>query len=97
MGTSVGITVAHPGLVSTNIARDARVPAGADRAELERRHQRAKVPPLSPDAAAEQIVRAVERRRPRVVIGRDARAAALAERLLPVSYWQLLGRLSGTA
>ena len=95
--TSIGVTVAYPGLVATNIARDARVPPGADRAELERLHQRAKVLPLPPTAAAEKIVRAVEQRRPRIVIGRDARAAALAERLLPVSYWRLLTRLSGAA
>ena len=45
--------------------------------------------------AGEIIVRAVEKRRPRVLVGGDAVFVALLERLAPVGYWRLLDRLVG--
>ena len=47
---------------------------------------------LSPTVAGETIVRAAERRRPRVIVGLDAKIAVAAEHFAPVSYWKLLGR-----
>ena len=91
--TSVGVTVIHPGGVATGIARSARPPQGAPEVEVERQVKafEAKLI-LSPTIAGEKIVQAVERRRPRAIIGLDARIAAAAERLAPVSYWSLLSR-----
>ena len=70
----VGVTCVHPGGVRTNIARNAivgaRLPAAqweAGRAEFD------KLLTLDPADAAEAILRAVHRRRPRVLVGRDAR------------------------
>jgi len=90
-GSTVGVTVVHPGGVATDIANSARLPkdagpeeAGRDRAAMNR------VLRLSAAAAGEAVVRGVERRKARVVIGADARALAALERLLPVSYWRLL-------
>jgi len=40
------------------------------------------------------IVRQVERRTPRVVIGGQAKMSALIERLAPVSYWKVLEALA---
>jgi short-subunit dehydrogenase len=95
-GSSVGVTVVHPGGVSTAIARSARVPSGLDPAELERRLQsvekKLRMPPMR---AGEIIVRAVERRRARVLVGGDAAVVALLERLAPVGYWRVLRRLVG--
>jgi len=48
---------------------------------------------MAPERAGEIIVRAVERRRARVLVGGDAVVVALIERLAPVRYWRLLGRL----
>jgi NAD(P)-dependent dehydrogenase (short-subunit alcohol dehydrogenase family) len=95
-GTTIGVTVVHPGGIATAIAKNAREPAGIP-AETIARNQRAwnRLLRMSPDAAAVEIVRAVERRRPRVIVGRDARIAALAERIAPVSYGRLLKALSG--
>ena len=89
----VGVTVVHPGGVATSIARNARLPAGAPAAEIERRIKftESKLT-LSPTIAGETIVRAVERRRPRVIVGLDAKIAVAAEHFAPVSYWKLLGR-----
>ena len=48
---------------------------------------------MSPDEAGEIIVRGVERRRPRVLVGSDARIASFVEQLAPVNYWRLLDRM----
>ncbi|MGO9008009.1 MAG: SDR family NAD(P)-dependent oxidoreductase [Beijerinckiaceae bacterium] len=44
------------------------------------------------DEAGETIVRGTERRRACRLVGSDAKIAAIIERLMPVSYWNLLGR-----
>ncbi len=94
-GSSVGVTVVHPGGVNTAIARNARIHANASPQEIERSRvlfQRALTMP--PQVAGEIIVRAVERRRARILVGRDARIAATLERLAPISHWRLLERIS---
>lgn len=95
-GTSVGVTVVHPGGVRTGIALNARVATRADAAEAAR--QAAEFTALfrtSPEEAAAQIVRALERRAPRLLLGSDAVALAALQQLLPVSYWAVLKRLFG--
>ncbi len=91
--TSVGVSVVHPGGVATSIARSARSPAGVDPAEAERERTSfesfLKMPPAE---AGETIVAGIERRRPRIVVGNDAKIASLVERIAPVGYWKFLGR-----
>jgi hypothetical protein len=48
---------------------------------------------MPPDKAGEIIVRGVEKRRARILVGRDAVFIALLERLAPVSYWRVLQSL----
>jgi NAD(P)-dependent dehydrogenase (short-subunit alcohol dehydrogenase family) len=92
-GTRVGVSVVHPGGVATNIARNARVSQGVAADELRRRLGLAeKMLRMPPAQAGEIIVRGVEKRRARILVGRDAAIISLIERLLPVSYWRLLGR-----
>lgn len=90
-GSTVGMTVVHPGGVATSIARSARLPAGTapERAArgLRRMERALRMPPAE---AGETIVNGIERRAVRVLVGSDARAAALLERLAPVSYWKLI-------
>ncbi len=94
-GTAVGVTVVHPGGVNTAIARNARAPAATSAIDAARARTSFQAGlTLPPAVAGEAIVRAVERRRPRVIVGRDARLAAAVERLAPVSYWALLQRLA---
>jgi NAD(P)-dependent dehydrogenase (short-subunit alcohol dehydrogenase family) len=91
-GTRVGVSVVHPGGVATAIARNARVPQGQSGDEMRGRLARAeKLLRLPPDKAGEIIVRGVESRRARILVGRDALIISLIERLMPVSYWRLLG------
>ncbi|HEU4507364.1 MAG TPA: SDR family NAD(P)-dependent oxidoreductase [Pyrinomonadaceae bacterium] len=90
-GSGVGVTVVHPGGIATSIAEKARVPAGVSEEEIARRHERyRKLLRLPPEIAGETIVRGIERRQPRILIGSDAKAISLIARLVPVSYWKLL-------
>jgi len=90
-GSGVGITVVHPGGVATAIAENARLPAGVTEEEIARRRERyRKLLRLPPEIAGEIIVRAVERRQPRVLVGSDAKVISAIARLFPVSYWKLL-------
>ncbi len=92
-GTRVGVTVVHPGGVATSIAKNARLPDGMSEEEVGRRRKYYEsVLTMPPETAGEIIVRGVERRKPRIVVGRDAQFAALVERLMPVTYWNWLGR-----
>lgn len=95
-GTRIGVTVVHPGGVATSIADQARVPKGtsaedaARRRELANRHLK-----MPPEKAGEIIVEAIERRRPRVLVGADAKGLSIIERIAPVSYWKILRRMQG--
>ena len=92
-GTKIGVTVVHPGGIATMIARNARVPRGTTSDEIEAGRKRAAIFLRMPPAeAGEIIVRGVEQRKPRVLVGNDAKFAAFIERLLPVTYWNVLGR-----
>ena len=95
-GSGVGVTVVHPGGIATSIAEKARVPAGSTEVEIARRREKyRKLLRLPPEIAGETIVRAIERRQARVLVGPDAKAIGLIMRLLPVSYWKLLARRVG--
>jgi NAD(P)-dependent dehydrogenase (short-subunit alcohol dehydrogenase family) len=92
-GTRVGVTVVHPGGVATSIAKNARLPENLSAEEIAKgRAFFDSFLTMPPDIAGETIVRGVERRKPRILVGSDAKFAALLERLLPVTYWKLLGR-----
>jgi len=92
-GSSVGVTVVHPGGVRTAIATSARR-TGLSNAETQAQMEIwAKFLRLDPQDAAERIVRGIERREKRVLVGRDAQRAALIQRLFPVDYWRVLQRL----
>ena len=92
-GSSVGVTVVHPGGVATNISDNARVPQDAPAAEVARRKAKyKKLLRMPAETAASIIVKGVERRQSRVLVGSDAVAASWLERLLPVSYWRIISR-----
>ena len=92
-GSGIGVSVVHPGGVATSIAENARVPAGATEEEIARRRAKyRKLLRLPPEIAGETIVRGIERRQSRILIGSDAKAISLIARLFPVSYWKVLMR-----
>jgi short-subunit dehydrogenase len=95
-GSNIGVTVVHPGGIATSIAEKARIPAGVTEEEIARRRERyRKLLRLPPAIAGEMIVRGIERRESRVLIGSDAKTISLIARLLPVTYWKVLMRLGG--
>jgi short-subunit dehydrogenase len=94
-GSHIGVTVVHPGGVATSIAEKARVPAGVTEEEIAQRHAKyRKLLRLPPEVAGETIVRGIEARKSRILIGSDAKTISLIARLLPTTYWKLLVRLS---
>jgi NAD(P)-dependent dehydrogenase (short-subunit alcohol dehydrogenase family) len=92
--TQIGVTTVHPGGVATSIAKNARpakAQTEAELAEAQRRFER--LLRMPPEQAGEIIVKAIEQRHPRVIVGSDAWNASLIERLFPVTYWRLLARV----
>jgi NAD(P)-dependent dehydrogenase (short-subunit alcohol dehydrogenase family) len=91
--TNIGVTVVHPGGIATAISKNARVARSIPEDEVAERRERAKAfLRLPPEVAGEVIVRGVENHQARVLVGADAKRMAIVERLMPVTYWNILGR-----
>jgi short-subunit dehydrogenase len=91
--TNVGVTVVHPGGVATAISENARMAQSLSAEDVAERRKRAEAfLRLPPEVAGEVIVRGVENRKARVLVGADAKRMAVVERLMPVTYWNFLGR-----
>jgi short-subunit dehydrogenase len=90
----VRLSVVHPGGVSTPIARNARSGTGMTdnerRAQTIERFERAAK--TSPQAAALRIIDGIEKNKPRILIGNDARFMDFLQRLRPGTYWKVLAR-----
>jgi NAD(P)-dependent dehydrogenase (short-subunit alcohol dehydrogenase family) len=94
-GSTVGVTVVHPGGIATAISENARVPKGAKPEEIARRREEMrKVLVMPPEKAGEIIVDGTERRLSRVLVGSDAKLLSTIQRLAPVSYPTVLGWLT---
>jgi len=92
-GANIAVTTVHPGGVNTSIADNARTPRGRNADDIAReRDQFRKFLVMPPERAGEIIVSGMERGRPRVLVGNDAKRASLIERIAPVSYWKHLQR-----
>ena len=92
-GTNIHVCCVHPGGIRTNIARTAR--GGDPTLTPEQRGRNfEKNARTSADAAAAQIITAIEKRKKRLLIGFDARIISLLVRLFPVSYTRFLPSLA---
>lgn len=96
-GGPVSATCVHPGGVATNIALAGRIDDGFLRrtgvpAQVHRERTNAMLQVTTPESAARQIIKGVERDAARVVIGPDARFMDLWVRLLGAGYQQLVLR-----
>ena len=96
-GSPVRLSVVHPGGVATSIVRNSRTGTGVSdntrRAQaIEWFDASAKTTPV---AAARTIIDGVEKNRPRILIGSDARLMDLLQRFLPATYWSVLQRRLG--
>lgn len=93
-GSSITVSCVHPGGIRTNIARNAKAGAGADESVVGKEGEFFdKVAKTLPETAADRIVRGVLRDEEKILIGSDAWMIDKVQRLLPVRYWKLLGKL----
>ncbi len=86
----IGVTSVHPGGIRTDIVRNARMLAGADRAATEQGFD--ELARTSPARAAEKIVRGIERGAQRVRIGPEAYLIDWLKRWIPATTQRLVRR-----
>jgi NAD(P)-dependent dehydrogenase (short-subunit alcohol dehydrogenase family) len=92
-GSSVFVSCVHPGGIRTPIAARGRLGTNAPKSRKEDSVSRlARLAKTSPEDAAARILRGVERREPRILIGFDARQIDIMQRLRPATYWNALSR-----
>lgn len=98
-GKNISISVVHPGGVKTNIANNAKLGAGVKISEKELAERKEKMNKnlnrTTPEQAAEIIVKGIKARKPRILIGIDARLLSIINRIFPRRYFSLINFLSG--
>src|SRR6266496_1702466 len=95
-GTGVRAVTVHPGGVTTNIVRNARIrtdPEGLGRTKEQLAAQFEAVTLTTPDKAAEIICRGVERGKARILVGPDAYVFDALARVTPVHYFDVVAGL----
>ena len=93
-GHPVGMTVVHPGGIRTAIARNARV-SSRESAEETARTFDEKLARMTPERAAEVILRGVLRNKARVLVGVDAHLVHQVARVAGSRYQDLVAALAG--
>jgi short-subunit dehydrogenase len=88
--TPVQVTVVYPGPVSTNIFLNSPSLSGDERMEAHRKMENFKTTTAS--AAAAKIIAGIQKRKARVLIGRDTFIMDIVARLMPALYTRLLFR-----
>jgi short-subunit dehydrogenase len=95
----VRLSVVHPGGVATNIVRNSR--SGSAVADNERRAQVIdrfdQIAKTTPQEAALAIIAGIEKNKPRILIGNDARMLDILQRLRPGTYQRVLNWLDNRA
>ncbi len=82
--TTIGVTTVHPGGVDTKIAISSRTPANAREEDVERVKANSKDHlVMPPSRAADIILKAVAKRKPRLLVGWDAMRLEMLQRLFP--------------
>lgn len=84
-GTHIAVSCVYPGGVRTHASRNARHTTADDHNRFE------SVARMNPQEAARRIVAGIERDRPQIFVGADARLLAFARRLAPMSTLRLIG------
>jgi NADP-dependent 3-hydroxy acid dehydrogenase YdfG len=95
-GHPVGVTVVHPGGIKTAIARNARV-SGREDKEATAKFFDEKLAKMTPERAAEIIVRGVQADKARVLVGLDAHALHHLAKLTGSRYQDLVARVGRKA
>ena len=93
----VSVTCVHPGGIRTNIAKAARMSDSIRSLGMDAQKsikQFDKLLRTPPEYAAELILEAVRQDARRVLIGNDAKALDLMQRLIPTAYQRVIGMVS---
>lgn len=91
--SSVCVTCVHPGFVRTSIAKYAKRGDHAAASSYDESMARfARIARTDPEHAAAKILKGVEKRKTRVLIGVDSYFVDLWQRLRPGGYWRLLAK-----
>jgi NAD(P)-dependent dehydrogenase (short-subunit alcohol dehydrogenase family) len=86
----VGVSCVHPGGIRTNIARDARSALPETEAEREEQAERfARTARTTPEQAAQIILRGVDRKKARILVGPDAYFFDAVPRVLGAGYQRI--------
>ncbi|MDP9443542.1 MAG: SDR family NAD(P)-dependent oxidoreductase [Actinomycetota bacterium] len=91
----VAVSSVHPGGIKTAIVQNARVAPSEEKSHLHKLFYR--VATTSAESAAAQILKGVERDRPRILVGYDALGLDLLPRVTGSRYQRLTARLMGRA
>ena len=87
----IGVSVILPGGVRTNIALSALYKAGLTEEQIAAVRGAAEAPlRTNPKEAATRIIVGLKQRKKQILIGKDAKVAALVQRLFPVTYGSVL-------
>src|SRR5262249_43212264 len=93
-GGPIAVSCVHPGGIRRPIARHSRLGAQTPAAKREENIARfERLARTSPEKAAAVILRGVERRSPRILIGVDAYQIDFLQRLRPATYWKAMMRM----
>ena len=92
-GHSVGVTAVHPGGIKTAIARNSRVSDHEDKAQTAKLFDE-KLARMTPERAAEIIIKGILRNQARVLVGIDAHALHHFAKLTGSRYQDVVARVS---
>lgn len=95
-GTGVRAVTVHPGGITTNIARNARMrkdPEGLGRTKEQMAAQFEAMTMTTPDKAAEIIHKGLERGKSRILVGPDAYLFDALARIAPTHYYDVIARV----
>ncbi|MEM6343097.1 MAG: SDR family NAD(P)-dependent oxidoreductase [Bacteroidota bacterium] len=92
--TKINVACVHPGGIKTNIARagkyDTKTLGTTDNERLIRNFD--KLAPTTAEQAAQVILQGMEKRKARILIGKDAKRLAWLQRLFPSGYQKIVAR-----
>lgn len=90
IGTNICTTTVHPGGIKTNISKNARAKGRIAPFHQDSVDEFEKVAKTSPEKAARSILRAIEKKKKRLLIGFDARLIDWVIRLFPIAYTRIM-------
>lgn len=95
--TGVAVSVVHPGGIKTNIVRNARMQK-AERQATEKEQEKfaalfERIAKTSPEEAAAVIIKGIRKKKPRILIGSDAKTASFIQRMFSGRYEKIFAKI----